>query len=367
MLEKFNNLSDSQKKMFKMFGIVIVVFVVIIILVSLLSNKKVSYSQLENVASRAAEQYVNANPDVIKDEVYGTTRIDFSTLISKKYMKEMSKYVGDEVSCKGEVLVYKNLDNYKYIPRVDCGEAYTSKSLFEILTDEKNIVTSGSGLYEQDENYFYRGEYVDNYVRFSNDLWRIISISPEGEIRLIQNGKGIYAPWDDRYNSDYGYSIGINKFEGVESSRIKNAIMEAYNDGKIILPESKGLIIPQKYCVGPRSENDEGYEVECELKSELMGASSLTVSDYLRASLSEDCNSINSNECLNYNYLASMNSSFWTVTPKKDDSGSAYYITASVQSSKTSNYKDVKLVVTVNGLINYTNGDGTINNPYIID
>lgn len=369
---KMNSLSDSQKGLVKMLMIfmgVILVFIILLLVVKGLSGSKVTYAQLENIMTRAAERYVKADSSVIKSDVYGTTEISVNTLIEKKYMKKMTSYVGKKVTCDAKVLVYKNLDYYDYIPKLDCGKEYATVSLSNKITDESNIVTNSSGLYKETNGYVYRGEYVDNFVKFSGKLWRIISIDNDGNMKIIQMDKENYSPWDNRYNSNYGYTSGINDFEGVEASRLKNAILESYNNVGTITTNAKALVIPKQYCIGKRSKDDASKDgsTECATTSELMGATGLTVAEYLNASLDSGCTTLASKECANYNYLAKLQSTFWTVTAQKENSGYAYYVSSKIQIAQASSSYNVKIVVTINGDINYVSGDGTEGNPYIVE
>lgn len=366
------NFSDSQKKLMKILGIfigIIILFIILILIIKGIGGTKVSYQQLENIMVRAAEEYIIDEPNVFKNDIYGTVEISAETLSEKGYMKQIVKYVGKDISCKAYVSVYKNLDYYDYIPKLDCGEEYSVVSLSDTITSDDNIVTTSSGLYKQTNGYVYRGEYVDNYATFSGKTWRIISIDNDGNIKLIQNEQDKYSVWDNRYNSDYGYTSGINEFEGVEASRLKDSILSVYNDGTTIKKEAKGLIVPKEYCVGKRSKGDNSKDgsTECAKTSDLMGATLLTVAEYLDASLDNGCISIGSKECSNYNYLAKLKSSFWTVTAQQENTGYAYYINSRVQIAQTSNSYSVKLVVTVNGNVNYIDGDGTKGNPYVIE
>ncbi|HPF83235.1 MAG TPA: hypothetical protein PLV83_03590 [Bacilli bacterium] len=365
------NFSDSQKRLFKILGIVLGAFILLIIIISIIkgcSSGKMSYEQLENNMVRAAENYVKDEPTVIKDEVFGTTTITVDTLVSKKYMKEMSKYLGKGTTCTGSVLVYKNLDDLTYMPKLDCGDAYKANSISEYIRNNTEVVTTGSGLYKNNDSYYYRGEYVDNYVKYSDKVWRIISIDKDGYIKLIETESNSYSIWDDRYNSNYGYVAGINDFEGVEASRIKDSILNAYNDKEIITKDARKLIVPDQYCVGKRSMEDTTKDgsTECSKKTELMGAGGLTIYEYMAASLDSGCKNIKSKECTNYNFLAKFGGIFWTITANAANTGEAYAISSKVQPLQTASSYPIKLVVKVNGNINYKDGTGTETDPYII-
>ena len=52
------------------------------------------------------------------------------------------------------------------------------------------VVTSGDGLYEdqyEDGRYVYRGSEPNNYIRFNNELWRIIAKEADGTYKIIRD------------------------------------------------------------------------------------------------------------------------------------------------------------------------------------
>ena len=74
-----------------------------------------------------------------------------------------------------------------YYYRLEHQPAEEVKLLSDKIIKDHEIVTSGSGLY-QDENqemYYFRGEEVGNYLSYSGQLWRIMKIEEDGSIVLI--------------------------------------------------------------------------------------------------------------------------------------------------------------------------------------
>ena len=65
----------------------------------------------------------------------------------------------------------------------------------------KNTVTTGDGLYEDDDEYYYKGKNVNNYVIYSGRLWRIISIDKESNIKMITEDSQTSLVWG--INTDY--------------------------------------------------------------------------------------------------------------------------------------------------------------------
>ena len=56
------------------------------------------------------------------------------------------------------------------------------------ITDD--VVTTGDGLYEdqyESGRYIYRGSNPDNYIKFNNELWRIVAKEADGTYKIIRN------------------------------------------------------------------------------------------------------------------------------------------------------------------------------------
>lgn len=367
-------INDQQKKLVKI-GIiavgVIIALILIMTIVKAIVGTKISNEQLENVMVRAARLYVKDNPDKLTDDIFGEDSISISNLVAGGYMKEITKYKGKDTNCKGSVTVFKNADYYSYSPKLTCGADYTYKTLSDTIIDDKNIVTAGNGLYynEVSNYYVFRGEYVNNYLTFAGQTWRILRVDEDGNIRLLQANGTQYIKWDDRYNSEINLRNGINYFEGTENSRIKDSILDYYNNEENFSSESKSVIIPKEFCVGSRSDtsNDRTGATECMTKSELMGAGLPYVSELLEISIDTNCSTVKSNACSNYNYIDVMNGQFWTGTPYSGDTYQVYYTNqGKFYKSFARELENMNIVITINGDINYTSGSGTENDPYVV-
>ena len=136
-------------------------------------------------------------------------------LIELKYLEDYSELK----SCTGSVTV-ENIDgSYEYNSYLDCGDKYNSKVLLKQIMSDNSVVTTDSGLYNMNNEYVFRGEKVNNYVKFGDRIWRIVKIDSNNDIVLILNDSFNYTRgWDDRYNYDLGYESGYNIYE---KSRIK--------------------------------------------------------------------------------------------------------------------------------------------------
>ena len=76
-----------------------------------------------------------------------------------------------------------------------------------------DIVTSGDGLYEKNGRYIYRGANPKNYIRFNNELWRIISVEADGIIKILRNSviSGTIA-WDTSGSINWDRPATLNTY-----------------------------------------------------------------------------------------------------------------------------------------------------------
>ena len=361
------NLNEMQKKLvkFMIIGIALLALLFIIMwLISLVKGGKLSYDKIENKMVKAAESYYKANQDMLPKGETSKVELNVSVLAEKGYMKELNDYT--DATCTGKVKVLKNGDNYAYIPQLSCGEEYNSKNLVETIIDSNNIVTESDGLYEINGEYVYRGEKLNNYVSFAGKLWRIIKVTNNNEIRMIQNDSFDKVDWDNRYNSDKKSDIGINEFN---VSRIEEDLENLYN-GEIFKETDKAKLIPKQLCIGKRKTNDTSKDgsTECSVVTEKhYPIGLLQVNEYLISSLDEGCTDSTKRQCTNYNFLANFNTNYWTLTASTDNTYDVFYIDRLPQTVNSRKLSSIKLVINVSGEINYKKGTGTLENPYVID
>ena len=70
----------------------------------------------------------------------------------------------------------------------------------DILTNT-SLVYEGNGAYRINGNTIYKGENVDNYVSFSNMLWRIIKIKSDNTIVMMLDDYINILPWNEEYTA----------------------------------------------------------------------------------------------------------------------------------------------------------------------
>lgn len=362
-LNNIKNNDSLVKKLGIILGIVIIIFC-IFIGIKLLSGSRISYESIESRMITAAKNYYKKNPDKLPKEDGGYVSIGTDRLIESKYLKSLDKLVKDkEATCTGEVTVTNNNDLLLYEANLNCGKYYETKKLKNVLTE--NVVTSGNGIYNINNSYVFRGDSVDNYISFAKKTWRILRVNSDGTIRMIETTKRNKVEWDDRYNSDKQYNIGINDYR---VSRIKNYIEEIYNNDDEFSNDDKAYLVNQNLCIGKRNDeqtNNDG-SIECSDVIENQPLGLIQINEFALASLDNKCQNPNDPECSNYNYLADFNTSYWSLTADSNTSYKVYKISNYASLSNAINQSQPKLVITLNSNISYVSGDGTETNPYKI-
>lgn len=355
------NLDAGTKKMLKTFGtlvgVLLVLFIILFIFMGL-AGKKVGDTQLLNTVENAAKRYYANNKESLPKLEGETVKVSTDTLIAEKYLKSFDK-ITKNTSCSGEVKVTNNGGEYLYTPSLKCSEYKTTTIASKI---EETLVSSGDGLYKDGNKYYYRGEYVNNYIKIGPVTYRIVSIDGNGYMKLMNPvlGKTSYL-WDDRYNVEKNQSgLGVNDYE---KSRLRENLSNSYAD---LDTNTKKYIVKYDWCAGRRSSdviNDE----ECLVKiKDYVGT--ITPAEYAFASLDENCKNIYSGSCSNYNYFSKLfTKNSWTMTGVDSSSYEVVYVTSSgLDTKKTSGSARIAPFFNIDGNNVYVSGDGTEKNPYTI-
>lgn len=334
-------------------------------------NKKISNKKYEEKMLEAAEKYVS-NKNIELKEEGSTIVIKLDELVDSGYIKSTEKLLSD-ASCDGSVTVRRNGSSVdstnggylNYIVNLTC-DNYKTTHLVDKLKEQ--IVTEGNGLYQVENSYVFKGDEVDNYIMFFDNLYRIIGIDENGILKLIK----VYSEtpskvWDDKYNVDIEKYSGKNIYK---DSSILNQLNKDYENNKKISEEAKQHIVAYDVCIGKRSSTDYtiSKEIDCSEKLEKQVVSLLNASDYAMASLDPDCTNLKSRACGNYNYLKNVISVTWTLNSISDNTYDVIYLSGGLM--EISNAKKImryNIVIYIDGKGLYAEGKGMENNPYIIN
>ena len=115
-------------------------------------------------------------------------------------LKSLDKLLKKGLTCDGKVNINNNNGYYLYQPVIKCSDGYETNLLYKKIIDDNKTVTSGNGLYKMNDYYLFRGENLNNYVKFANKNWQIVRINNDNSLRLILIYNVESVVWDNRYN-----------------------------------------------------------------------------------------------------------------------------------------------------------------------
>ncbi len=359
------NLSQINKKMMVMVGLSIVLLIIFMIVISIITkDRSLEFPAIEQRLIQGAEKYYKNNPDLLPKEEGGKTVISINTLENEKYIPALSKMVKGDVICNAEVRVANNNGYYLYSPYLNCGNAYTTKELYKLIVEPEKIVTEDDGLYKIGDEYIFRGIPKTNFVEFAGQMWQILKVDKDNDIKLIQYETKYTYLWDNRYNINRTSNEGINAFF---KSRLERELV--YMLTEIIGEKDRKFIVSKPFCIGKRSdgETDKREQVECQEKSKPLPVGLINVSEFLIASLDQNCQKTYDASCQNYNYLAREDYSWWTITGQSENTYRAYTISGStVSDDRCNRQKRLRSVVYLSSDVVLNSGTGTYRDPYII-
>lgn len=346
-------------------------------IMSVLSPKYYSYEQAEAKIKEATTKYYQNNPAGLPVDD-GKYNLSYEALVQAELIKPLSELVKGGETCSASITVVKQADVYSYIPILNCGEAYQTRTLVEKILNDNQVVTEDNGLYLDNGEYYFKGKINNNYVAFgtyekkSQDtpfLWRIISIK-DNEIKLkAVSNIGKKATWDSRYNTTEKKQIGYNDFD---YSEIKDVLKELettfnfrYNNVKFDISKLKATNL----CIGTRELTDsiDKGNLECnKLSKEKYFFGTITPYEYMRASTDKDCINATSRACENYNYLSYMEYEWTLTTTGENDYGVFAYDDNQFEIYKASSSKQVFPTIILSEFAYYNGGNGTEEDPYLI-
>jgi len=349
-------------------GLLALIIVILLIFHAITGGRKLTYKEIENKVLVAAKKYYGDNKNLLpqnESEQVSTTDADLTKAGYLKSMSELTKKM-DGVTCNANVVVSNYNSNYRYTVLLDCGDNYSSKTLVSHIKNKEKRVYSGDGLYELNGELVYRGEFPNNFVKISKNMFRIVKIE-NNKLVLIYDDRIENVVWDDRYNIERDYQEGINDYT---VSRIKDTLNELYEDNTLFSAQDKTLLTKHSAYIGKRnyydSYNDGSIEKSRTLDNQYI--SLLPLYDYINASIDVNCITADSSSCSNYNYLNIVGFNWWTSTADAETTHKVYRISGDGQIGllKANSNGYLRPVIHLASDAIYAGGTGTEEDPYII-
>lgn len=208
------------------------------------------------------------------------------------------------------------------------------KVIFNTNYGKENFVDIGG-------NHYFKNEVDNNYVTYSNILWRIIRINADNSVTLISENPLVSLAYKEEVNFEESY---LNKWLNITEEEENTGILE-YN-----------LNNPDKYLL----KNETCIDVVDKLSNQLCKTTYtdkylglMSTSDYVNTGA--ETSFINNNTKF---YLSNTT-----------DTNKIWYITDTnkVSYSDGTDLIGLRPVITVKGNINIVSGNGTLNSPYTFE
>lgn len=188
-----------------------------------------------------------------------------------------------------------------------------------------------------DDNYYFKGKDINNYVEYSNRLFRIVKLNKDGSITLISDkvASNLAMGENKSYSDSYIYQW-LNKLEEDNTGIFINSLNDK---GKYLTKSETCLDIV-----------DEASNKECLESSKDSYVTLLSISDYVNTGNIDSF--INNGQ---YFYLSDNN-----------NENKSWYInsTGKLGTGDGSDIYGIKPVITLKKGIELVGGDGSIDNPY---
>ena len=271
-----------------------------------------------------------------------------------------------------------------------------------------NIATTDEGVYKVEDgmyggySYYWRGAVTNNYVKFANKCWRIIRINGDGSMRLIYDGTTCHANGtstteslavtNQKYNASYDrseyvgytYTTGSQRTTSGTASNLKTQNETWYNSN---LASYASKIADGKYC------NDRntgaGYSWSSQPSSTFYYAgydrsgakSASSVSPTLSCPSGDvytlKVGAITMDEVVmaggkwgtaNSSYYLYNGNYYWTMSPYSTSSNpyASVFIVYSDGNLASANANGVRPVINLKADTTFSDGNGTLDNPYVV-
>lgn len=341
----------------------IVVVIILLIIINACSNSSGSYDKIEQKMVNAAKNYYASHEKNLPKEENGTVKVTINTLIEAELLKEVKDPNNKDQDCSGYVEVTKVGKEYSYTPFLVCKGNYEPKYLTDIVKESKQD-EYGNGVYEMGGEYVYRGDDVKNYVSFNNQLWRIVKVDSEGDIKLVL-AKYLDFPgtWSTIYNPSSGYNSG--QTSDYLNTDIRKTLTNYYEDN--FDNDNKAKMIAKNLCIGSYNEGDTfDAQKECAKVKENEKVGLLVLSDYKNASLDSGCLSLGDPECSNYNYLSGSEIITWSLNSFSGNDYEEFIIHGNISKNPANISYSINPVIYLTSKSIVNDGNGEEESPYII-
>ena len=236
--------------------------------------------------------------------------------------------IGCFVFYGGRLIYYYN----KLKPEKVNGEIV--KYIAQTIKENSGISYQNEGLYMNGTDYVYKGNVTDNYVSYSDKIWRIVKINQDGSVKLVLNEDAsaeIYSLSSVDYQKSDIYNYLTNAFLGT-------------------LVDVESYVVDMDVCADTVSDLT---NISCEQKIEKQKVSLIDVTDF-------------TSSIVNGSTYFNTESAIWMINSTEDGKVWVAYDNKLTKDSTNERY-GVRPVITINGNVKIKNGKGTVEDPYMLE
>ncbi len=235
--------------------------------------------------------------------------------------------------------VYFGARSYYYYGKQNIKMRQEEQTLNGTMLSLNSIVQDGNGLHQDTEGYYFKGKVSNNYVRFANRNFRIIEVLNDGSVRMVTDDIVAEFMWGEE--SSYQSSnlhLWLTKSDSSPSG--------VYYD---TLPNPNKFLVQTSYT-------------EDQLLDSKVSSSTIEYQDYVTALSIHDYVRAGGQD----SYF-NIGKYFWLLGLDKDNSNLYVEPDGSVFSAAFDEAYGVRAVITLKANLAITGGDGSAQNPFVID
>lgn len=207
----------------------------------------------------------------------------------------------------------------------------------EVINNNK-VTTDKDGIHQDTNGYYFRGNVSNNYVLFSNRLFRIVRINNDNSIRLVSNdivGEFMWGEDSSYFNS--------NLYSWLTTTNVLNSGVYY-----------RGLTNPDNFLIKTKYSEDV-------LENSKVKSSNNINSDYVTTLSVKDFNNAGGK-----NSYLNIGKFFWLLGLDSNESNLYVLKDGSVDTALGYEGYGVRAVITLKKNIEISGGNGTLSDPYVI-
>ena len=168
----------------------------------------------------------------------GSKKVEYGVALENVLNTLENAYYGYEVrdisSAVGKYVYDTENNEISYMVSYSSKKATLKK--LKVIGYEKVLNTAPD---DYGTSYYYRGNVVDNYIKFAGLIWRIVRINGDGSIRILLNDTNLVSKFNNFKNGngseEYAYAGYMYGMTGQTSSNINQCIKyDSFNDKAVV-------------------------------------------------------------------------------------------------------------------------------------